>query len=257
MKITILNSQKKHNWFTFILVLSVIVLAVLLFRSCGQRKTWEQKLADKEDARQKAVDSTQAKANRDLDDAMKSVFFWRDSAETNLAEAVVLRYERDQSWKALGQSKQEADKLIGKIRELNGADSADCLELANNYEKAAEQVIFYKGKSDLLVKRLDTAGHFKDKIISKLQEAVDTTKSAKDKIYNDYTFLKGSFDRLSPHWSGWIGAETTVLNDRVLAGMQAAYQSKKGTQIIAKVGLDSKDVKPWGGIGILWKISFR
>lgn len=257
MNITILNSNKKPNWSLYVAIIAVIVLAILLFRSCKGRTTWEQKLAEKELQRAKEVDSLQKVLDDEIDEALKREFVWRDSAESNLAASEIYRYERDRGWEALGQSKTQADKLIAKIRELNGYDSSGCLELANNYEQATSQVYYFKNKSDLLVKKLDTAGSYQRLIINSIAASRDSALKANKATYEAYVGLKGSFDRLKPHSSLWIGADVTVLPSVILAGPHVMYQTKRNTAYTLGIGLDSRDVNYYVRAGVSWKVSFR
>lgn len=255
--ITILQNNRKPNWSLYAAILVIVVLVILWARSCSDRKTWEQKLAEKELQRAKEVDSIQKVLDFEIDEALKREFVWRDSAESNLAASEVYRYERDRGWEALGQSKTQADKLIAKIRELNGYDSSGCLELANNYEQATSQVYYFKNKSDLLVKKLDTAGSYQRLIINSIAASRDSALKANKATYEAYVGLKGSFDRLKPHGSVWGGASATVLPNMFLAGIEGAYQNKKGTQYQIGVGLDSRNVDYYVRATILWKVSFR
>lgn len=249
-----INFPKPPKFLTSIIL---IVVIALLSKECGRSSGLEQKLADKEDQRQREQDSMQHAFDMEWEESVKREYAWYDSMEVYKAESEVLRYERDQSWAALGKSKKEADKLIGKIQELNGADSIACMELTYSYLKAADQVVFYKAKTDTLIRKLDTAGKYKDRLIANAVARADSAKAANDKTYIAYTILKSSFDRLRPHGSVWVGGDATVLPGMILAGSQFAYQSKKGSQYILAFGLDSKDVQYYVRAGVLWKISFR
>lgn len=255
-----INFPQPPKFLTFerlIWCICIIGFILLYFKECRRGATWQKKLADKENQRQKEVDSMQHAFDLEWSDSFKREYAWYDSMEAYKADAEVLRYERNESWAALGRTKQEADKLVKKIQELNGADSIACLELTHSYLKAADQVVFYKRKSDTLISKLDTTGKYKDKIIANAVARADSAKAANDKTYIAYTNLKSSFDRLSPHGSVWAGVDATVLPGMILAGSQFAYQTKKGTQYNIGIGLDSKDVQYYVRAGILWKISFR
>lgn len=255
-----INFPERPKWLTFerlAMWLIIIVLAVWLFRSCGSRTTWEQKLAEKEAQRKKEVDSIQDRFIKYQGYAFREINKWADSAERLLSEVDVLRYERNEAWKALGVNKEEADKLIARIINSQGKDSTDCLELTVKYTEAAGQVVAYKNKSDDLIKKLDTAGSFKDKIITQQKKSIEDAIATNVFINNQYQELYKSFGKLKPRNSVWFGVETTVMPGMILAGPQFAYQTKKGTQYQIGVGLDSKDVNYYVRAGLVWKISFR
>lgn len=255
-----INFPQRPKWLTFerlAMWLIVIVLAIWIFRSCGDKTTWQQKLADKEAQRKKEVDSVQDRFVEYQGYAFREISKWVDSSESLLAENVVLRYERDQAWVGLEKNKIAADKLIASIKGSDGKDSAACLELAEKYTYAAGQVVAYKNKSDLLIAKLDTAGSFKDKIINQQKKAIDNAIATNVYLNNQYNGLYESFGKLKPRNSVWFGVETTVMPGLILAGPQFAYQTKKGTQYQLSVGLDSKDVNYYVRAGLTWKISFR
>lgn len=255
-----INFPQRPKWLTFerlAMWLIIIVLAFWIFRSCGDKTTWQQKLADTEAQRKKDVDSVQQSFSTRYAMAVSAVQYWQDSAGALLAEVDVLRYERNEAWKSLGVNKEQADKLIARIKNSQGKDTADCLELTVKYTEAAGQVVAYKNKSDLLIAKLDTAGSFKDKIIAQQKKSIDDAIATNVFINNQYQGLYESFGKLKPRNSVWFGVETTVMPGLILAGPQFAYQTKKGTQYQLSVGLDSKDVNYYVRAGLTWKISFR
>lgn len=255
-----INFPQRPKWLTFerlAMWLIIIVLAFWIFRSCGDKNTWQQKLADKEAQRKKEVDSVQKEFQYHYILAVNAIEKMKDSAEALLSEVEVLRYERNEAWKGLGVNKEEADKLIARIKNSQGKDTADCLELTEKYTAAAGQVVAYKNKSDLLIAKLDTAGSFKDKIIAQQKKSIDDAIATNVFINNQYQGLYESFGKLKPRNSVWFGVETTVMPGLILAGPQFAYQTKKGTQYQLSVGLDSKDVNYYVRAGLIWKISFR
>lgn len=247
----------KPTFRDLILVIAIAVLVIVLWRGCGERKTWEQKVVEKEEARKESVDSANRALLQHRVESMNAISQWQNIADANETEATVLRYERDRSWEALAKSKKDADKLITKIRELNGADSLDCLELADRFVDASGQVVFYKNKSDELVAKLDTAGSYKDLIIKEERELKKHALEVGYETAQAYSALHASFERLSPHSSVWGGFETTVTPGAILAGPTVAFQTAKGTQYQLGLGLDSKDVQYYVSGKILWKISFR
>lgn len=256
----IINFPQPPKWLTFerlALWLIILLLAIWILRSCGDRNTWQQKLADKEAQRKRDVDSVQGRFAAYHNSAMDAIQYWQDSAESLLAEVTVLRYERDQAWVGLEKNKIAADKLIANIKNSQGKDSADCLELANKYTEAAGQVIIYKNKSDNLIKRLDTAGSYKDKIITRLGSLVNEAVATQDYVKKQYDTLYQSFGKLKPRNSWWIGMDATVAPNVLMAGPQISFETKKGARYTLAGGLDSKNVRYYVRGELAWKISFR
>jgi hypothetical protein len=258
--IIINNPPKPPAWVRFkdyFLVLLLLVAIILLFRECGKRTTWEEKAIAEAEAGQRKVDSLQ-KALADTVKAKEArVKYWQDSAEVNLADATVYRYERDEAWKGLERNKKDADKLIANIRNSQGKDTADCLELTEKYVDAAGQVVKYKAKSDQLVNKLDSARIYTDSALAEQKRLTQSALNTGHEVAKAYSSLHAQFDRIKPHASVWGGFETTVTPGSVLAGPTAAFQTKRGMQYQLGAGLDSRDVQYYVSGKILWKISFK
>lgn len=247
----------KPTFRDLILLISLAVVVIVLWRGCGERKTWEQKVVEKEEARKKAVDSMQRALADTVEAKEAKVKYWQDSAEVNLADATVYRYERNEAWRGLERNKKESDRLIANIRNSQGKDTADCLELTEKYVDAAGQVVKYKTKSDQLVNKLDSARIYTDSALAEQKRLTQSALNTGHEVAKAYSSLHAQFDRLKPHASVWGGFETTFSPGAILAGPTVAFQTAKGTQYQLGLGLDSKDVQYYVSGKILWKISFR
>lgn len=258
--IIINTPPKPPAWVRFkdyFLVILLLAALIFLFRECGKRRTWEDKAIAEAEAGVKKVDSLQKVLADTVEAKEAKVRSWQDSAEVNLADATVFRYERDQAWKGLERNKKEADKLIANIRNSQGKDTADCLELTEKYVDAAGQVVKYKAKSDQLVNKLDSARIYTDSALSEQKRLTQSALNTGHEVAKAYSALHAQFDQLKPHASVWAGFETIFSPGALLAGPTAAFQTKQGTQYQIAVGLDSRDVQYYIGGKILWKISFR
>lgn len=216
-----------------LLMICIGIIIIWFWKGCRDKKTWEQAIIEKEAARKRSIDSSFVIMNKVEAEARQKIQMWQDSAEANYAEATVVRYERDQSWAALARSKKETDKLIGKIKEMNGANSLDCLELADRYVDASGQVIFYKNKSDELVAKLDTAGKYKDEIIKEQKALTDKAIAVNMRSRAAYDSLYASFKRIGNHakFSGGFTAMGNKTNPISGAGIGGLFTQRNGNSI--------------------------
>lgn len=255
-----INFPSHPHWLTFervILYGGIIVIIILWQRSCNRGSTWQQKLADTEDARIKSIDSAAKVSQRIQQQGESRISSLNDKLDSVVGENEVLKYERNEAWKGISFNKSKADEAIKKLREVGGNDSTACLELADKVEKAGEQLAYYEGLNTSLIENFETIGKGKDSIISEERRLKKNALELGKQTADAYSALHSSFKRLSPHNSVWLGADVTVVPNMLLAGPQAAFQTKKGTQYQLGVGLDSRDMQYYIRAGILWKISFR
>lgn len=235
-----------------------IVVFVLLWRSgCLPKNVHEEARFEREQALMNTIDSSQKAIKEHEQLSAQRVQGLQDSLDAKESDAEVYRYERDEAWAALGNTKKSADLLVEKIRELNGADSIACLELAKKYESTSKYLEKYKDRTDTLILKLDTVSAYKDSIIKEERELKKHALETGYATAEAYSALHASFKRLSPHASVWAGVEGSYSPFNQTVGGLVAFQTKKGTQYGLGVGMDSKNVGYYIKGQLIWKISFR
>lgn len=233
-----------------------VALGFALIKECGKRKDSEAAVVRSAGAEIKALQAGSERLDSADHKYKVDSGYWAYKADSLLDEVEVLRYERNQGWQALSQTKDSVQVLAAKVKSEGGKNDTTCLQLQQTATSLYRKVGEYEGRNRLLIANMDALTASKDSIIKVDQYFISVARASARNCFDTAMSLAKKVEKLQPRNSLWIGVDGSFSPFVQQVGGHLMFQNKRGTAWQFGAGLTS-EASYYGRVGISWKISLR